>query len=111
MNKYYSPTNFVGLGVHSFPIVHINDSKITSVNTVYSYDLKWMLCSSDSDIDKRGWGGLHAGIMKSNNMTPFNNAFKWGLSFSKEGFVFSFDRIKDRNGNKFYAFTVTVGQF
>jgi hypothetical protein len=92
-------------GYTAFPVVNMNAGKITGVSLVSSYDLKFLINLFRKN-HKIYYFGLEAGVMKSNELSPFNNAYKFGI-VSKESTrgVFSFDLIKDKNRNSIYAFT------
>jgi hypothetical protein len=104
LDKYAVGKNKIGLGFNVRPIVYMNSGKITGISMVNSYDL--ILMHNNEKISHgESWTGLQVGFMKSNELSPFNNAFKWGAVFEKPKYGFSFDFIRDRNRNMIYGVT------
>jgi hypothetical protein len=66
------------------PIVEMNSGKITGVSMIRSYDLKYMF-NIDRYAHRERWWGMQAGFMKSNPLSSFNNAYKFGIVFAKPG--------------------------
>jgi hypothetical protein len=98
-----------GVGLTTFPIVSMDGGKITGVSMVSSYDLKLMI-NINRKVHKTNYLGLQAGFMKSNESNFFNNAYKIGAVFESksEGANYSFDLIRDTNGNYIYGITYKV---
>lgn len=67
-----------GISISAFNIVSMNAGKITGVSLVRSYDLNLMYNLS-SGTHKNYYVGLQGGFMKSNELSPFNNALKSGI--------------------------------
>jgi hypothetical protein len=107
-DKYYIGKYKGAFGYTAFPIVSMNSGKITGVSIVSSYDLRFLVNYwSFGKTHRVYYLGLEAGVMKSNDLSPFNNAYKFGIVSEQPtlGGIFSLDLIKDKNRNSIFAFT------
>lgn len=109
LSDKYSVGKFkTGLGYNVFPIVNSLNGEISNVNIVESYDLKFLFNQNVGTRGKSNWIGLQGGLMKSYNMSTYNNAYKIGLLYEGSGsFNYAFDFIRDKD-KYFYGLTVKI---
>jgi hypothetical protein len=106
LDKYAVGKYKVEFGYNASSIVYMNSGKITGVSMVESYNLRTMINLNTTS--QACWYGSQAGFMKSNELSPFNNAIKYSLIFEKPRYTYSLDMITDRNRNKIYGLTFNI---
>lgn len=105
-NKYSIQQYKMGLGLTAFPFVYASANEVTGVSLVNSYDARFAFNLFTKNKAKTTWLGLQAGLMKSNDIKTFDNAFKLGFMYEGHGtFNYSFDVIK---GKDLYIYGLTI---
>jgi len=105
-NKYSVGKWKTGLSYHVFPIANTLNNEIKSVSLINSISLKGLYNLNEESKDNPFYLGLQIGLLKSNEIKSFDNAFKWGILHSGKNLNYSFDVITDSNKNTLYGLTV-----
>ncbi|MFA9212862.1 MAG: hypothetical protein ACEQSR_03340 [Candidatus Methylacidiphilales bacterium] len=103
-NKYSVGQYKLGIGYNAFPFVNTVNGDVKGVSLVNSYALKGLVNLNDRG--DANYIGLQLGIMKSNDIKTFDNAFKFGILQQTKLLNYSFDFIYDSNKNWVYGLTV-----
>lgn len=103
-NKYSVGQYKLGIGYNAFPLVNSVNGDVKGVSLVNSYALKGLVNLNDRG--DANYIGLQLGIMKSNDIKTFDNAFKFGILQQTKILNYSFDFIYDSNKNTLYGLTV-----
>ncbi|MES2379586.1 MAG: hypothetical protein V4538_01005 [Bacteroidota bacterium] len=105
-DKYSVAKYKMGLGLTAFPFANTNQGEITGISLVNSYEGRFAFNLYAQNRGKTTWLGLQAGLMKSNDIKTFDNAFKFGFLYEGNGtFNYSFDIIK---GKDLYIYGLTI---
>ncbi len=105
-DKYSVSKYKMGLGLTAFPFANTNQGEITGISLVNSYEARFAFNLYTQNKGKTSWLGLQAGLMKSNDLKTFDNAFKFGFLYEGSGtFNYSFDIIK---GKDLYIYGLTI---
>lgn len=78
-NKYGISVFKTGLDMSGFALLQSNNSELTNINLLTSYNAKALFNMNRRERGKAYWIGFSAGIIKSNSLSSYNNAFKFGL--------------------------------
>jgi len=105
-NKYSIGKWRLGVSYNVFPIANTVNNEVKSVSLVSSYELKGLLNINQESKDNPFYIGLQIGLLKSNEIKSFDNAFKWGIFHSGKNLNYSFDIITDTNKNTLYGLTI-----
>jgi hypothetical protein len=103
-NKYSYGKYKLGIGVNNFPVVNSIGGEIMSVSFVNSIVVKALINSNNKG--DANYLGLQFGIMKSFDIKPYDNAWKFGLLQQTKYLDYSFDFITDNNKNGVLMLTI-----
>lgn len=108
-NKYGNPTFKVGGSLNAFTIVETLNSEITKVHLLRSYDGFVAFNMNTRSSEKASWIGLAGGLIKSNSLSTYNNAYKFGFIIDGVGAVnWELDFIKPKGQNTVYGLTMKM---
>jgi len=105
-NKYSVGKWRTGLSYNVFPIANTLNNEVKSVSLVNSIALKGLYNLNEENKDNPFYIGFQIGLLKSNDIKSFDNAFKWGILLSGKSLNYSFDIITDTNKNTLYGLTI-----
>jgi hypothetical protein len=105
-NKYSIDKWRVGFSYNAIAIVNTVNGEVKGVSAVSSFDLKGLINLNQFERSNPVYIGLQFGILKSNDIKSFDNAFKIGFLHANKFLNYSFDIINDTNKNTIYGLTV-----
>jgi hypothetical protein len=105
-NKYSVGKWKTGLSFNVFPIANTLNNEVKSVSVISSIALKSLRNFNHQSKDNPFYFGFQIGLLKSNEIKSFDNAFKWGILHSRKNINYSFDVITDSNKNSLYGLTI-----
>jgi hypothetical protein len=104
----YSVGKFkTGISYTVFPFVNSIQNEIQSVNFVNSLDLKFLMNLNIATKESPHWIGFGGGLMKSNSINSYDNAYKFEMLFEDKILNYSFDVIKTHD-NVIYGLTIKM---
>ncbi len=108
-NKYGKASFKVGASLNGYTMVQTLNSEITKVHLLRSYDGFIAFNMNTRTTEKASWLGVVGGVLKSNSLSSYNNAYKFGIMIDGVGAVnWELDFIKTKNQPSVYALTMKM---